>query len=51
MRQVAAYKRLKTMENHLSSDPEVPFGTPREWSRSRSLTGGGLLEEVPTVRL
>ena len=30
MRQVVAYKRLKTMENHLSSDPESGRGRLKE---------------------
>ena len=37
-----AYKRLKTIENHETF-------RPTKWSRS--LTGGGHLPEVPTVRL
>ena len=39
---VAAYKRLKTIENHKTVSPE-------NWSRLQ--TGGGRLLEVPTVRL
>ena len=42
MRQVVAYKSLKTMENHETF-------SSKKWSQS--LTGGGLLLEVPTVRL
>ena len=42
MRQMVAYKRLKTMENL------YPSGR-KKWSRS--LTGGGRLLEVLTVRL
>ena len=39
---VAAYKRLKTIENHKTVSPET---------RSRSQTGGGRSLEVPAVRL
>ena len=42
MRQMVAYKRLKTMENL------YPSGR-KKWPRS--LTGGGRLLEVSTVRL
>ena len=42
MRQVVAYKSLKTMQNHLTF-------SPKKWLWS--LTGGGRLLEVPTVRL
>ena len=41
MRQVVAYKRLKTTETYETVSSET-------WSRS--LTGGGRLREVPTVR-
>ena len=42
MRQVVAYKRLKTIENQKTFRPK---------KLSRSLTGGGRLLDVPTVRL
>ena len=42
MREVVAYKKLKTRKNLL---------TIRTKKLSRSLTGGGRLLKVPTVRL
>ena len=42
MRQVVAYKRLKTMENHQPSGPKNGRGRLQEV---------GVLQEVPTVRL
>ena len=42
MRQVVAYKTLKTIENQKTFRPK---------ELSRSLTGGGRLLEVPTVVL
>ena len=42
MRQVVGYKRLKTIENQKTFRPK---------KLSRSLTGGGRLLDVPTVRL
>ena len=42
MRQVVGYKRLKTIENQKTFRPK---------KLSRSLTGGGRLLDVPTVRI